>query len=367
MNTDKNCSSIYIHTPFCIKKCRYCDFLSHRGSEEEYKKYFEHLEKEIKRYAENEYNTTYFGGGTPSAVNPEYIERVIKKLKISDNAEVTIEVNPGSVNTEKLKKYAEIGINRLSIGCQSFEDELLKVTGRIHSGDEAKKCFYDAREAEFKNINIDLMFALPGQSMEMLKNSLETAIKLNPEHISIYSLIWEEGTELYNMKKRGEIFQKEEEEEAEMYEYIIEFLNSKGYEHYEISNFAKKGFESRHNMKCWRNEEYAGAGLGASGYLNGIRYKNFDEFEKYYNGIEKEESIHAEEEVLTENEIEQYKYILGFRKIIEGVDVRGKKFIEVAEKLEKLNLIEKVDSGNYRLTKRGIFTANYIFEEFLLY
>ena len=366
MKEDKECNSIYIHIPFCVKKCNYCDFLSYKNSEEEYVKYFKYLEKEVENYKDIVYDTVYFGGGTPSIVNSEEIEKIIKKLKISRDAEVTIEVNPGTINFDKLKKYKDMGINRISIGCQSFEDEMLKVTGRIHNREDTLRCYDEARKAGFKNINIDLMFALPGQTIEMLKSSLKTAIELNPEHISVYSLIWEEGTELYKMKTRKEVFPKSEEEEAEMYETIIDFLVLNGYSHYEISNFAKSGFESKHNMKCWRNEEYIGVGLGASGYYNEIRYKNDDNFEDYYQSIDRAEKPYMEEEKITENEKEQYKYILGFRKIIEGVEVTEDKFIAKAEQLRKLELLEKMENGKYRLTKRGMFTANYVFENFLI-
>ena len=366
MKEDKKCNSIYIHIPFCVKKCNYCDFLSYKNSEEEYVKYFKYLEKEVENYKDIVYDTVYFGGGTPSIVNSEEIEKIIKKLKISTDAEVTIEVNPGTINFDKLKKYKDMGINRISIGCQSFEDEMLKVTGRIHNREDTLRCYDEARKAGFKNINIDLMFALPGQTMEMMKSSLKTAIELNPEHISVYSLIWEEGTELDKMRIRKEVFPKSEEEEAEMYETIIDFLVLNGYSHYEISNFAKSGFESKHNMKCWRNEEYIGVGLGASGYYNEIRYKNYDNFEDYYQSIDRAEKPYMEEEKITENEKEQYKYILGFRKIIEGVEVTEDKFIAKAEQLRKLELLEKMENGKYRLTKRGMFTANYVFENFLI-
>jgi oxygen-independent coproporphyrinogen III oxidase len=365
MVKNNKCSSIYIHIPFCIKKCSYCDFLSYSTSEDEKIKYMRYLQKEIENYKELEYDTVYIGGGTPSVIDEEEIEKILKKLKILKNAEVTIEVNPGTVNFEKLKKYKEMGINRISMGCQSFEDEMLKVTGRIHTAEEALKCYEDIRMAGFTNINIDLMFALPGQTVEMVKNSLEIACKLNPEHISIYSLIWEDGTELDKRRIKKEVEPKKEEEEAEMYEIIIEYLTVKGYNHYEISNFSKIGFESKHNLKCWRNEEYIGAGVGASGYIDKIRYKNQDTLENYYKSVENKEFMHMEEEVIEKKEEEEYKYILGFRKIIEGVKVTGEKNISIAEKLCRQELLEKIENGNYRVTKRGIFTANYIFEEFL--
>lgn len=365
MEENKKCSSIYIHIPFCIKKCSYCDFLSYTTSEDEKIKYMRYLQKEIENYKELEYDTVYIGGGTPSVIDEIEIEKVVKKLKILKNAEVTIEVNPGTVNFEKLKKYKEIGINRISMGCQSFEDEMLKVTGRIHTAEEAVKCFEDARRAGFTNINIDLMFALPGQTMKMVENSLNRAIMLNPEHISIYSLIWEEGTEFDKRRKNGEIESKKEEEEYVMYEKIINRLGLEGYNHYEISNFSKTGFESKHNMKCWRNEEYIGAGVGASGYIGNMRYKNYDIIEKYYESIDMCKSVRMEEEIIGEKEREEYKYILGFRKIIEGVKVTGEKNIKKAEKLCRQKLLEKMKNGNYRVTKRGVFTANYIFEQFL--
>ncbi len=363
---EKESMGLYIHVPFCKRKCRYCDFLSFEGKESEISSYFQYMCKELKLYENMRYSTVYFGGGTPSLAAVEDIKAILDSVEIDKDAEITIEVNPGTVNLEKLKRYREIGVNRLSIGSQSFNNERLKLLGRIHSSKEIVECFRNARKAGFSNISLDLMFALPGQTIEELASDMKKIVELNPEHISVYSLIWEEGTVFEEMQKKGEIAPKDEDEEAEMYEFVIKFLDENGYNHYEVSNFAKTGFESKHNLKYWENREYTGIGVGASGYIDSIRYKNFTEFADYYSSINLGKKPVMESEEVDEKSKIMYKCILGLRLLKAGVDIEEKIYKSVLEKLEKNGLIIKKESGKYILSSRGLFIANSVFEEFLI-
>ncbi|MGL4732478.1 MAG: radical SAM family heme chaperone HemW, partial [Fusobacteriaceae bacterium] len=312
--------AIYIHIPFCLKKCSYCDFLSFSGSQkDEREKYVDYLIEEIKLYPEKIYDTIYFGGGTPSILEPEQIKRILNVLKKGDKAEVTMETNPKTVDYEKLLKFKEAGINRLSIGIQSFHEKHLKNLGRLHKAKEAEEIYLEARRAGFQNISLDLMFSLPEETPEELEEDLNKIFQLKPEHFSIYSLIWEEGTEFFRKLEEGEYKETENELEAEMYRYIIQESSKNGYIHYEISNFALPGKESRHNSKYWRNSEYLGIGLGASGYLQGTRYKNIENFREYYDMIDDMKRPVSETEMVDENERETYRNILGLRLLQEGV------------------------------------------------
>ncbi|MGL4980944.1 MAG: radical SAM family heme chaperone HemW, partial [Fusobacteriaceae bacterium] len=311
--------AIYIHIPFCLKKCSYCDFLSFSGSKaDEREQYVDYLIKEIKLYPENSYDTVYFGGGTPSILNPEQIKRILDVLKIEEGAEVTLETNPKTVDYEKLLKFKEVGINRLSIGVQSFNEKHLKNLGRLHKATEAEEIYNEARRAGFDNISLDLMFSLPEESQEELKEDLDKIFQLKPEHFSIYSLIWEEGTEIFKKLEKGEYQETENEIEAEMYKYIIAKSRDEGYNHYEISNFALPQKEARHNSKYWRNEEYLGIGLGASGYFQGVRYKNIENFREYYDMIEDIKKPISETEIVEQTDKETYRNILGLRLLQEG-------------------------------------------------
>ena len=273
---------IYIHIPFCLNKCNYCDFLSFKSNGEERKKYVDYLLKELDLYPNYRYNTVYFGGGTPSLLDLEDVERILKRLDIAENAEVTMEVNPKTVDFDKLCKLRKIGINRLSIGIQSFDEKYLKILGRMHTSEEGIETFENARRAGFDNISLDLMFSLPGQNVEEVLKDLNKLLDMKPEHFSIYSLIWEEGTVFFEKLKKGILRETENEIEAEMFEKIIDTAEKRGYLHYEISNFCLEGKEAVHNTKYWENKEYLGIGLGASGYLENIRYKNQMKFLEYY-------------------------------------------------------------------------------------
>jgi len=259
------CDAIYIHIPFCIKKCGYCDFLSFSCEEksvEDRKKYVTKLIEEIRLSPKLTYDTVYFGGVTPSLLEVEEIGAILKELDIKDNAEVTLEVNPQTVSLEKLIGFRKIGINRVSVGIQSFNDEKLKILGRVHNKEVALETYENARKVGFTNISIDLIFSTPNQTINELLEDLEIVKKINPEHLSIYSRIWEEGTEFMELLDRGKLNPLDNDLEAEMYELIIDRLKENGYTHYEISNFAKPGFESRHNSKYWKNVDYLGVGLG---------------------------------------------------------------------------------------------------------
>tara|TARA_Y100001935_G_scaffold255645_1_gene270432 strand:- start:314 stop:1372 length:1059 start_codon:yes stop_codon:yes gene_type:complete len=346
----------YVHIPFCTKKCFYCDFTTFEGAHN-HEKYFYYLDKEMDLYENYELDTLYFGGGTPSVVDPIYLNNIVERSELKSDSEITIEFNPES-DFDNLQKYRA---NRLSIGIQTFDDGMLKKIGRIHNSKRALDCFYRAREY-FDNITIDLMFALPGQSMEMLKKDLKMVKKLSPEHISIYSLIWKENTPFYAMRQRGRLKAIDEEVEADFYEYIIDFLEDLGYEHYEVSSFCKKGRESKHNLVYWQNMEYLGCGLGASGFI-GDRYRNYRNFSDYYKAIDLGKKPVEEAEAITKQRKKEYDIILKLRMLKIGVDVK-----EVSEDNREI-LDRFVDKGlltrdvSYRLTRRGLFLSNEIFSE----
>ncbi len=256
----KKSIGIYIHIPFCKAKCYYCDFVSFANKDKLIDEYVEAVTKELGSINLNKYNinTIYIGGGTPSILDSKHIKKILKEInpfKIEE-AEVTIEVNPGTVDKEKLNEYKKDGINRLSMGLQTTDDRLLKKIGRIHTYSEFLETYMNARNLGFKNINVDLMLGLPEQRLDMLEKSLNEVINLNPEHISVYSLILEEGTKIHNMVKEGKIKLPDEKLERQMYWTVKEKLEENGYIHYEISNFAKKDYKSKHNSNCWEQEEY---------------------------------------------------------------------------------------------------------------
>ena len=354
---------IYIHIPFCMNKCNYCDFLSFKSNEKEREKYVDYILKEIDLYPEYEYDTVYLGGGTPSLLNCKDVERIIKKLKIRTGAEVTMEVNPKTVTLEKLKDFKRAGINRLSIGIQTFDDSLLEILGRKHNSSEGISTYLDAREAGFENISLDLMFSLPGQTFEGVKKDLEKLLELKPEHFSIYSLIWEEGTPFFKKLEEGVYSETDNDLEAQMFEYIIERAQAKGYIHYEISNFSLPDREARHNSKYWENREYLGIGLGASGYIENKRYKNQMQFSKYYDNIDKGIQPIFESEIVDLQAKEEYRYMLGFRLLKKGV-IPSEKYLERCISLEKRGFLKK-EGERFLLTLKGIMLANDVLDEFI--
>lgn len=354
---------IYVHIPFCLNKCNYCDFLSFKSTPGTIDKYVEYLIKEIEMYESKPFETVYFGGGTPSILSVEQLKKILDVIPKKNDAEITIEVNPKTVSFEKFKQLKNIGFNRVSIGIQSFNSQLLKILGRMHTSFEGKEAYFNARKAGFKNISLDLMFSLPGQTMSDLKEDLNHLFELKPEHFSIYSLIWEEGTPFFEKLEKGELKETENEIEAEMFEEIINRAQKEGYQHYEISNFALKNFESKHNSIYWKNKEYLGVGLGVSGYIDNIRYKNCLTFNDYYDNIDNKRFPIFEKEMVSEKERGVYKFILGLRLLNEGVS-SDLEHDEICKKLEKQGFLYKKDE-NYLLTRKGLFFANDVFNEFL--
>lgn len=381
---------IYIHIPFCKQKCYYCDFVSFSNKEGYIEKYVETVKREIDSYDLSKYNITtiYIGGGTPSRIPSEKIQEILEKIKqkISKNQtrwediEITIELNPGTVDEEKIKKYKEIGINRLSIGLQSTNNKLLKEIGRIHTFEDFKNTYNLVKKVGFENINVDLMIGLPNQTISDVKESLNEIIKLNPTHVSVYSLIVEENTKMEQLINNKELQLPDEELERQMYWYVKNTLELNGYNHYEISNFAKKGKESKHNLNCWEQKEYIGLGLAAYSYLNGVRYGNTSNIEEYinvqdfFNRSELEESgIRIVDEVQSLEDKRKEYMLLGLRKI-DGVSIQKfkEKFVEnpiflFRKELEKLVNEEliAIDGDCIRLTNKGLDLANIVWEEFV--
>ena len=370
---------LYIHIPFCKRKCYYCDFISFSGKQELIEQYIESLKKEIINYKINKedyiINTIYFGGGTPSYIESKYIKDILQELKlkfnISKDAEITIEINPGTVDKQKLNDYYNSGINRISFGLQSTKSELLKLVGRIHSYSSFFDAYNLARKVGFKNINVDLMIGLPVQTLEDVEKDLERITELKPEHISVYSLIVEEGTIIEQRINNKELYLPSEELERKMYWKVKEKLEKQGYVHYEISNFSKPECESKHNMSCWNQEEYIGFGLAAHSYIDNKRYSNTEKLEEYIrNNIEKSRTIHEVQE--KEDKMKEYM-LLSLRKI-EGVKISEfkNKFVDnpiylYRESLSKLvtqELIE-IDIDSIKLTNKGIDLANIVWEEFV--
>lgn len=374
---------VYIHIPFCKQKCYYCDFISFAGMAQFQEDYVRSLIKEIEyfksKYKDVKISTIYIGGGTPSYIEYNYIEQILDALTSCQNLEsikeITIEVNPGTCIEEKLEAYKKAGINRLSIGLQSTEDNLLKEIGRIHTFEDFLKTYKLARKIGFDNINVDLMIGLPNQNIADIKNTLEKVIDLNPNHISVYSLILEENTKLEKLVEDGTLSLPNEELERNMYWYVKDFLELNGYSHYEISNFAKKGFESKHNLDCWSQKEYIGFGLAAHSYIDDMRFSNTDNLQEYIKNcenqnFEKNITIHENQtKIMKENEF----MLLGLRKI-KGVLLQDfeNKFGENPIYLfkSKLNTLVKenlltIDGDKIMLTNKGLDLANIVWEEFV--
>ena len=373
VNNDKEIG-VYVHIPFCKRKCYYCDFISFCEKDELQEKYINTVIQEIEDFFNLNKNvkikTIYIGGGTPSFIDGKYIEKIMNTFNKEGVVEATIEVNPGSASLEKLKKYKECGINRLSIGLQSTEDRLLKKIGRIHNYNDFLATYNLAREVGFDNINVDLMIGLPGQTIEDVKSSLNKVINLNPSHISVYSLIVEENTIIYNLIEQNKIVLPDEELERNMYWYVKNYLELGGYEHYEISNFAKNGKKSLHNLDCWNQKEYVGFGVSAHSYLNRKRFCNIGVLEEYIKDFKNTKEV---QEVQSFYETKQEYMLLGLRKI-KGVCISDFKnkfgenpiflFKNELNKLIEEGLLE-ITTNNIKLTNKGLDFANLVWEEFV--
>ncbi|MDM9957836.1 radical SAM family heme chaperone HemW [Clostridioides difficile] len=387
---------LYVHIPFCVKKCKYCDFNSYKMDIDSKKRYIEDLKIEMelysnKLYKDNKYKnkeccslnkndkitSIFVGGGTPSILTSDEIREVFISIKemfdIDENAEITIECNPGTLTLEKLKTMKEIGINRLSIGLQAVQEKHLNFIGRIHTYEEFEKNYKDALSVGFKNINVDLMYSLPNQTLCDWKETLEKVVHLNPTHISAYSLILEEGTELYNMYESNKFELIDENVDIEMYEYTINYLKSKGYNQYEISNYSKEGYSCEHNILYWECEHYIGIGAGASGYINENRYNNVESLEDYHLSLVKREKPIQENEILSEKDMIEEKIFMGLRmnKGIKFEDFKKKFGIDFREKYNKqieMLLARKLINQSFegiQLTQKGREISNSVFIEFM--
>ena len=366
---------MYVHIPFCVRKCDYCDFLSFPAETETHKNYVNALCKQIDAAGDKRpVASVYFGGGTPSVPDPSLIENILCKLKerftVLPDAEITIEVNPKTVKDGALAFYRKMGFNRLSIGLQSANDDELKLLGRIHTYEDFQKTYRDALEAGFSNVNVDLMTALPGQDAHALQHTLDEIVKLNPAHVSAYSLILEEHTPFYERYANAPALLPSEETERALYWQACEYLNAHGYVHYEISNFAKPGYGSRHNSACWRREDYLGFGLGAASLYRGKRFRSHTDPDGYLQ----DPCGRIEETALTEQECMEEFMFLGLR-LLEGVSEDdfyetfriplAKIYAGPLEKLLREGLIER-EEGRIFLTPKGIDWGNHVFSCFLL-
>lgn len=370
---------IYIHIPFCKSKCYYCDFISYTNRNSQVEQYMQEVRKEMEQYDISDFNVTtiYIGGGTPSFIDEKYIQQLLEawreKLKNNETKfeemEITIEINPGTITKQKLEQYKRSGVNRISMGLQSTNDSLLQQIGRIHNYQEFLHAYELVRETGFDNINLDIMIGLPNQTIQDVKKTLAEIQRLNPSHVSVYSLMVEEHTKMEQLIATGELDLPEEEQERQMYWYVKNTLELNGYRHYEISNFAKPGKESKHNLNCWEQKEYIGLGAAAHSYLNGVRFANvtFTEMGSW---------DYTAKQVLEKQSLEDKRkefMLLGLRKI-QGVRIQKfkEKFVDnpiflFREEIEKLvrEQLLVVDGDWIRLTSLGIDLANLVWQEFV--
>lgn len=373
----KKPTSAYVHIPFCTQICYYCDFSKVFIKNQPVDSYLEHLLEEFRSYDIEKLSTLYIGGGTPTALSAPQLEVLLngltKNLDLSVLEELTIEANPGDLNADKIAVLKNSAVNRVSLGVQTFDDKMLKKIGRSHLEKDIYENIDRLKLAGFDNISIDLIYALPGQTMEQVKENVAKAIGLDIPHMSLYSLILENHTVFMNRMRRGKLPLPKEELEAEMFEYIIAELERAGFEHYEISNFSKHGFESRHNLMYWDNAEYYGIGAGASGYVNGVRYKNHGPIRHYLSAVEEGNACITEDHLSQKEQMEEEMF-LGLRKK-SGVSMArfeekfGQSFAglygEIVRDLVQQGLMQ-IEGDHVRMTKRGLFLGDTVAERFIL-
>ena len=377
--------SIYIHIPFCVRKCLYCDFTSYSGQEGVFSEYVEALKSEVGLYATRfpgtSISTVYFGGGTPNVLADAQLADVMKEVArgfdFERDAEVTVEANPGVRTGEDGRRTFDYlhshRFNRLSLGIQSFHDDELALLGRLHTAQEAVRAFESARQSGFENISIDLMYGIPGQTLDSWLSTLDSALQLGSEHISLYSLTVEEGTPFFALQNAGRLELPGDDAEADMYEAAIAALTGAGYVHYEVSNFARPGFECRHNMTYWRNEPYFGFGAGAVGYLGGSRMANTRDVGEYIARVRAGELPTETFERLAGRGSMGETMFLGLR-MMQGVDTRAFEsrygvtpemvFGTELARMSNDGLVES-SHGFIRLTNKGLMLANEVFMEFV--
>ena len=372
---------LYIHIPFCKSKCRYFDFCSFRAEDTVIDDYITKLKEELifwgKKLTREEVVTVFIGGGTPSYLKEQYIKEIcniiFRYFKVSENAEITIEANPGTVDLKKLCTYRESGINRISFGLQSTIQEELQYLGRIHTYEQFLQCYNWAREAGFCNISVDLMSAIPKQTIHSYEKNLRTIAELSPEHISAYRLIIEEGTPFYEDENLEDLLPSEEDE-VRMYQMTAQILKEYGYEQYEISNYAKQGYMCRHNAGYWQRREYLGFGLGASSLYGGMRFSNTHQMQEYLKESRNPDQIRQDVTVLSRNErIEEFMFLglrmtegISEKKFEENFDVRLMDvYGDILQKYEETGFMEHIET-KWRLTRKGIHVSNHILADFLL-
>ncbi|MBC7087144.1 MAG: oxygen-independent coproporphyrinogen III oxidase [Tissierellales bacterium] len=374
---------VYIHIPFCLKKCNYCDFVSFSSNDKKISEYINYITKEIQIYRNtlNEdyiVNSIFIGGGTPSLIDSKHLKTIIDEInqsfKVDSEAEITIEANPGTLDNTKLAIYHEIGINRISIGAQSLNDDILKKLGRIHNSYDVLDAVELIRTNQFKNYNIDMMIGLPDQTIYNVLTDLENVIKLKPTHISLYSLIIEEGTLFFELEKHGQLNLPNEDEERIMYHKAIELLEKNGYKQYEISNFAKEGFECRHNLKYWTLMPYIGLGLNSHSYIENTRYSNYSNFDEYYKKIKENKLPVSSEEYIDDISRMTEYIILGIRlnkginkkhfKENFGIDIEDYYKDAIIKNKQNGNIYE--DEETIKLTKKGLDFSNIVELDFYI-
>ena len=373
----KKPTSAYVHIPFCTQICYYCDFSKVFIKNQPVDSYLEHLLQEFHSYDIQKLRTLYIGGGTPTALSAPQLEVLLdgltKNLDLSVLEELTIEANPGDLDEHKIAVLKNSAVNRVSLGVQTFDDKMLKKIGRSHLEKDIYENIDRLKLAGFDNISIDLIYALPGQTMDQVKDNVAKAIALDIPHMSLYSLILENHTVFMNRMRRGKLPLPKEEVEAEMFEYIIAELERAGFENYEISNFSKPGFESRHNLMYWDNAEYYGIGAGASGYVNGVRYKNHGPIRHYLKAVE-EGNARINEEHLSLREQMEEEMFLGLRKKTGVSKARFEEkfgtsfenlYGQVVRDLCHQGLLQ-VEGQQIRMTKKGLFLGDTVAERFIL-
>ncbi|HGD0122292.1 TPA: radical SAM family heme chaperone HemW [Streptococcus agalactiae] len=373
----KKPTSAYVHIPFCTQICYYCDFSKVFIKNQPVDAYLQALIREFRSYDITELRTLYIGGGTPTSISAVQLDYLLtelsRDLNLNTLEEFTIEANPGDLTVDKIEVLQKSAVNRVSLGVQTFNDKHLKRIGRSHNEAQIYSTIDALKTAGFQNISIDLIYALPGQTMDDVRSNVAKALSLNIPHLSLYSLILEHHTVFMNKMRRGKLHLPTEDLEAEMFEYIISEMERNGFEHYEISNFTKPGFESHHNLMYWDNVEYYGVGAGASGYLDGIRYRNRGPIQHYLKGVS-EGNARLSEEVLSKNEMMEEELFLGLRKK-EGVSIGKfeqkfgtsfeKRYGQIVQELQSDGLL-KENNGFIQMTKKGLFLGDTVAEKFIV-
>lgn len=373
----KKPTSAYVHIPFCTQICYYCDFSKVFIKNQPVDAYLQALIREFRSYDITELRTLYIGGGTPTSISAVQLDYLLtelsRDLNLNTLEEFTIEANPGDLTVDKIEVLQKSAVNRVSLGVQTFNDKHLKRIGRSHNEVQIYSTIDALKTAGFQNISIDLIYALPGQTMDDVRSNVAKALSLNIPHLSLYSLILEHHTVFMNKMRRGKLHLPTEDLEAEMFEYIISEMERNGFEHYEISNFTKPGFESRHNLMYWDNVEYYGVGAGASGYLDGIRYRNRGPIQHYLKGVS-EGNARLSEEVLSKNEMMEEELFLGLRKK-KGVSIGKfeqkfgtsfeKRYGQIVQELQSDGLL-KENNSFIQMTKKGLFLGDTVAEKFIV-